>query len=115
MSRSLSAEIDFTPIEHYDKLITELEPHLVRRVRRVKRHDPDAFHRLRSVPGIGKVLAMTILYEIQDIHRFPRARRSLDEDPAPFDWTSDGTEEFLDVGSTAAPKEFDPARLRLGR
>jgi hypothetical protein len=33
-------------------------------VREAKRHDADAFHRLRSVPGIGKVLALTILYEI---------------------------------------------------
>jgi hypothetical protein len=36
-------------------------------VRTAKQHDADAFHRLRSVPGIGKVLALTILYEIHDI------------------------------------------------
>jgi len=28
-------------------------------------------HRLRSVPGIGKILALVILYEIHDINRFP--------------------------------------------
>jgi transposase len=39
-------------------------------VRHAKRHDADAFHRLRSVPGIGKVLALTILYEIHDVTRF---------------------------------------------
>ena len=27
--------------------------------------------RLRSVPGIGQILALVILYEIHDIHRFP--------------------------------------------
>ena len=45
-------------------LITDLEFTLVRNA---KHHDADAFHRLRSVPGIGKVLALTILYEIHDI------------------------------------------------
>ena len=35
---------------------------------------PQAYHRLRSVPGIGKILALTILYEIHDIGRFPRVQ-----------------------------------------
>ena len=64
-------EVDFLLIEHHDQLIQQLELHLVRQA---KHHDPDAFHRLRSVPGIGKILAMTILYEIQDIARFPRVQ-----------------------------------------
>ena len=66
-----SMEIDFLLIEHYDSVIRELQLHLVRRA---KEHDPQAFHRLRSVPGIGKVLALTILYEIHDIHRFERVQ-----------------------------------------
>ncbi len=32
-------------------------------VREAKRHDGDAFHRLKSVPGTGKILTLTILYE----------------------------------------------------
>jgi transposase len=43
-------------------------------VREAKRHNADAFHRLRSVPGIGKVLALTILYEIHDLTRFDRVQ-----------------------------------------
>jgi transposase len=43
-------------------------------VRRAKQHDPQAFHRLRSVPGIGKILALTILYEIHDVARFERVQ-----------------------------------------
>ena len=39
-----------------------------------KQHDADAFHRVRSVPGIGKILALTILYEIHDITRFDRVQ-----------------------------------------
>jgi transposase len=66
-----SLEIDFAMIERYDEVIGELELHLTRRA---KQHDPQAFHRLRSIPGIGKVLALTILYEIHDIGRFPRVQ-----------------------------------------
>jgi transposase len=66
-----SVEVDFLLIEHYDRVIRELELHLERRA---KQHDPQAFHRLRSVPGIGKILALTILYEIHEIGRFPRVQ-----------------------------------------
>jgi transposase len=42
--------------------------------RQVKLHDQDNFYRLRSIPGIGKVLAMTIVYEMHDIDRFERVQ-----------------------------------------
>jgi transposase len=38
----------------------------------VPEHDPVAVHLLRSIPGVGKTLALVILYEIHDISRFPR-------------------------------------------
>jgi transposase len=66
-----SMEINFMLIEHYDQVIRDLELHLERRA---KQHDPQAYHRLRSAPGIGKILALTILYEIHDISRFPRVQ-----------------------------------------
>ena len=66
-----SVEVDLSLIDHYDRLITDLEPTIVREA---KRHDADACHRLRSVPGIGKILALTILYEIHDITRFDRVQ-----------------------------------------
>jgi transposase len=66
-----SIEVDLALLERYDALITDLELTIVREA---KRHDGDAFHRLRSVPGIGKVLALTILYEIHDIARFDRVQ-----------------------------------------
>jgi transposase len=43
-------------------------------VRTAKEHDVNTFYRLRSVPGIGKILALVILYEIHDIGRFPRVQ-----------------------------------------
>ena len=66
-----SMEINFMLIEHYDQVIRDLELHLERRG---KQHAPQAYHRLRSVPGIGKILALTILYEIHEIRRFPRVQ-----------------------------------------
>ncbi len=56
-------------IDHYDRLLKELELHLAQTV---KVHDVNAYYRLRSVPGIGKILALVLLYEIHDIQRFPR-------------------------------------------
>jgi len=66
-----SIEVDVALIDHYDALVNDLELTIVREA---KRHDADAFHRLRSVPGIGKVLALTILYEIHDVTRFDRVQ-----------------------------------------
>jgi len=68
-SKSVSSDIELA--EHYDSLITKLELYLCRQT---KLHDQDNFYRLRSIPGIGKVLAMTILYEIHDIDRFERVQ-----------------------------------------
>ena len=66
-----SLEADLALAEVYDRLIRDLELYIVRTV---KEHDPDSFYRLRSLPGVGKILALTILYEIHDIHRFPRVQ-----------------------------------------
>ena len=66
-----SIAVDLALIDQYDALIIDLELTIVREA---KRHNADAFHRLRSVPGIGKVLALTILYEIHDIARFDRVQ-----------------------------------------
>ena len=66
-----SIEVDLTLVDTYDGLITDLELTIVREA---KRHEADAFHRLRSVPGIGKALALTILYEIHDVTRFDRVQ-----------------------------------------
>ena len=37
----------------------------------MKEHDPDSVYRRPSRPGVGQILALTILYEIHDLHRFP--------------------------------------------
>jgi transposase len=64
-----SLAADLALVNHYEVVIQELEASVVCRV---KIHDPQSFQLLRSIPGIGKVLALTILYEIHDIRRFGR-------------------------------------------
>ena len=59
--------VDLAVIERYDELIKDLELFLVRHA---KVHDGQTFFLLRSVPGIGKVLALTLMYEIHNIRRF---------------------------------------------
>jgi len=66
-----SVEVDFGLIAYYDELIRELELFLKRKA---KMHDPEAFHLLKTVPGIGPILSMTILYEVDTIDRFPRVQ-----------------------------------------
>lgn len=62
---------DVALIGAYDEVIRELELFLLHEVR--KDHRPE-FSILRSIPGIGEVLALTLLYEIDDLQRFPRVQ-----------------------------------------
>src|SRR6266478_5244287 len=64
-------EMDVALIDHYDKLLGEVELYITRSA---KAHDVQTFARLQSVPGIGQILALVILYEIQNIARFPRVQ-----------------------------------------
>jgi transposase len=64
-------ELDGALIDHYDKLLGEGELYITPTA---KGHDAQSFARLQSVPGIGQILALVILYEIQDIIRFPRVQ-----------------------------------------
>ena len=68
LSVQKSLEMDLALIDHYDKLLTEVELYITKTA---KVHDANALYQLRSVPGIGKILALVILYEIHDIERFP--------------------------------------------
>jgi transposase len=66
-----SIAVDLALLERYDEILRDLELDLVRQA---KQHDPQAFALLRSVPGIGKVLGLTILYELHDVARFDRVQ-----------------------------------------
>lgn len=60
-------QVDLELAGHLDTQIAELEAFLAAQA---KGHDLPTFYRLRSIPGVGKVLALTLLYEIGDIRRF---------------------------------------------
>jgi transposase len=66
-----SIEVDLALIDYYDPLLTDLELHIVKTA---KQHDAQTLYRLQSVPGIGKILSLVLLYEIHDIQRFPRVQ-----------------------------------------
>jgi transposase len=63
-----SIETDLALIDHYDRLLKDLELYILRAARQ---HDPNTLYRLRTIPGIGKILSLVILYEIHDVGRFP--------------------------------------------
>jgi transposase len=66
-----SIAVDLALLGHYDQLLTELELAIVNTA---KEHNAQVFYRLRSIPGVGKILALVLLYEIHDIQRFPRVQ-----------------------------------------
>lgn len=64
----LSIQSDLILAGHFDGLIRTLE----RTLRKQPAiHDPDSFALLKTIPGVGLILGLTFLYEIEDIQRFP--------------------------------------------
>lgn len=63
-----SVELDLALMDVYDGMLLDIERHILHAA---KEHDRDTLYRLQSVPGIGKILALTIHYEVGDIARFP--------------------------------------------
>jgi len=58
---------DLALIGHIDEQLKGLELYLVRHA---KVDDPQAYHLLQTIPGVGKVLALILLYEMHDAGRF---------------------------------------------
>ena len=67
VQRMMKLDVDL--IDFYDEQIKKLDLYLEQNA---KIDDPDTFFRLMSIPGVGRILAMTLLYEIHDIRRFPK-------------------------------------------
>lgn len=68
----ISIEADLRLIDHFDEVIRDLERHILSKARV---DDPDALARLQTVPGIGKILALVILYEIREVERFDTVQK----------------------------------------
>jgi transposase len=66
-----SIEVDLALITYYDELLREVELTIVKTA---KHHDAQPLYLLQTVPGIGKILSLVLLYDIHDIERFPRVQ-----------------------------------------
>jgi transposase len=66
-----SVEVDLTMINSLNETLKKLEWHIEKTARQ---HDYHTLYLLRSIPGIGQILALVILYEVHDIKRFPRVQ-----------------------------------------
>jgi len=62
---------DLKVINAYDPIIAEMERDIIKNARY---HDPVSHALLNTIPGIGRILSLVILYEIENIKRFPRVQ-----------------------------------------
>jgi transposase len=69
-----NAAANLAVIDSLDLQIGDLELYLTRTA---KVDDVQTFHRRQTIPGVGKVLALVLLYEIHDIQRFDGVDRFL--------------------------------------
>ena len=69
-STRLMIQADLHLIDAYDAQIAELERHLLKSA---KVDEPVTFGFLRTIPGIGPILGLILLYEIDRVERFPEA------------------------------------------
>jgi len=69
--RQLALKNDLAMISHFDQQILALEEELQRQTKRTACRE---FTLLKTIPGIGEILALTILYEIGQIERFPTVK-----------------------------------------
>jgi len=59
-------------LECYASELSKLEWFLVQQA---KQHDPVHFHLLKTISGVGRILALTIIYEVGDINRFESVQK----------------------------------------
>jgi transposase len=88
-----NVELDLRLLDSLDELIGDVELYLDRTV---KVDDADTFYRLRSIPGVGKILSLVLLYEIHDIRRFA------------------GEGEFLSYARLIRPKKTSAGKVTGG-
>lgn len=66
-----SVDVDLALIDHDDRLLRDVELAILPTA---KQHNANPLSLLRTVPGIGEILRLGLLYEIHDIQRFPRVQ-----------------------------------------
>jgi len=63
--------VDLEVVRTYDTILTDLERTLIKLA---NHHDPVSYALLQSIHGVGRILGLVMLYEIEDIGRFPRVQ-----------------------------------------
>jgi transposase len=63
-----SMAVDLEIIQAYDRLLNQLEQDIIAFA---KEHDLRSYALLQTIPGVGRILGLVILYEIESIERFP--------------------------------------------
>jgi transposase len=66
-----SIEVDLALIPSDDALLRDVERPIVTTA---KPHDAQTLSLRQTVPGLGKILSLVLLYEMHDIARFPRVQ-----------------------------------------
>lgn len=83
-----SIEVDLALLKTYDTLLNDLELY---RTHHAQEHDANTFYLLRSIPGVGKILALVLLYEnesaLAPAHRFIRQLAKPALKPYPWERT----------------------------
>lgn len=69
VQKSMAANLAM--IETYDKVIADLERNIIQSA---QNHDPVSHALLKTIPGVGRIIALNLLYEIEDINRFSRVQ-----------------------------------------
>jgi transposase len=69
VQKSIAANLEM--IKAYDRLLTQLEHDIIASA---KEHDLRSYALLQTIPGVGRILALVILYEIESIERFPQVQ-----------------------------------------
>jgi transposase len=64
-------EVDLALIGHDDPRLRDMERTVLKTA---KQPNTTTLYLLRPVPGIGEILSLVLLYEIHDLHRFPRVQ-----------------------------------------
>jgi transposase len=62
---------DVSLIDHYDKLLQKIELYILKHA---KAHRPQDLYLLQTIPGVGEILSLVILYELHDINRFEKVQ-----------------------------------------
>ena len=66
-----SVLVNLELIREYERVLNDVERYITNHA---KQHQPQDLFLLQTIPGVGKILALVMLYEIHDINRFEKVQ-----------------------------------------